>query len=417
MSQSPGVLLSVRWGDQPLAREFFPLGAPRIFTIGTGPRCDFACGGAKAFQLLEIDGEGAALSAPKNTPVQLTRQTDTWTTSGEPVSLELGDHAQFGFGPLTFEAQVLDAPPSVQRGTAFEFTTVNLALVLAAAFGFFAVAAANRDAEGADLDDGNGGQPPRVIKLFNTVQPQTASASAAAAAPNPLKPRPTAASPSRARQAPVTRPSGRTPQVVDVGSIFRGPGALKLISGGGGPDLLAAANGLRTAQVGDGFGGLGAGHTPDGNGLGGLALEGIGRLGTHGHGDGNLKYGNGVMLAAKEKTAPPPPIEIEGGCNVDGSCLDKDLIRRVIHQNIAGFRYCYESLLNRFPSLEGKVSMRFQVAQSGKVPNADIAQSTANNAELEQCVSNRTRLLQFPSRKWAGLVVITYPFIFKQAGK
>ncbi len=413
-----GVLLSVRWGDQSLAHEYFPLGSPRTFTIGTGPRCDLACGGAKAFQLLEVDEEGAALSAPKGAKVQVTRRSECWTTQGEAVALERGDHAGFDFGPLTFEARVLDAPPSVQRGATFDFTTVNLGLLLAAAFGFFAVAAANRDAEGSDLDDGLSGGSTRVLKILNDVSARQASASAAA--PHPQKTKPTPSSPPKARLAPVSRPTGRpsAQAAVDVGSIFHGPGALKLISGGGGQDLLAAANGLRTAQAGDGYGGLGAGHAPDGHGLGGLALEGIGRLGTHGHAGGDNKYGVGMQLAPKDKPDPTIPIDVEENCSKDGAgCLDKELVRRVIHQNLPGFRYCYESLLNRFPSLEGKVSVRFSISQSGKVPDASVGQTTVHNAELEQCVANRARLLVFPARKWAGLVVVTYPFIFHTAGK
>jgi hypothetical protein len=147
-----------------------------------------------------------------------------------------------------------------------------------------------------------------------------------------------------------------------------------------------------------------------------MALEGIGRLGTHGRGGGEDPHGVGNLLGPKEKPDPKIDQTVEMTCATDG-CLDKEMVRRVIHQNLAGFRYCYESLLNRYPGLEGKVAMRFSIAQSGKVPLASVAQTTANNAELESCVSDRTRLLQFPSRKWAGLVVVTYPFIFKQGGK
>lgn len=416
-ARGPGVLLSVRWGDQDLAHEFFRLGAPRTFTIGTSAKCDFACGGAKSFPMLEIDEEGAALQAPKNAGIQVTRHGNRWATQGEPVRLERGDHAQFGLGPLTFEAKVLDAPPAVDRGGVFEFTTVNFALVLAAAFGLFTVAAANRDAEGADLDDELHGHPARAVKILN--DRSVRQAGAAAAAPNPQKTKPTGAAPSRARQQPPPRPTLRPQQqLVDVGSIFRGPGALKLLTGGLGKDLLAATSGIRTAQAGDGLGGLGAGKGLDGNGLGGLFPEGIGTLGTHG-GHGRDKYGVGVALTTGPKQAPKLPDDptVEG-CAVDGAgCLDKELIRRVIHQNLGSYRYCYESLLNRFPTLEGKVSVRFSIAQSGKVPAADVAQSTANNAELEHCVSNRTRLLQFPARRWTGMVVVTYPFIFKQGGK
>ena len=172
------------------------------------------------------------------------------------------------------------------------------------------------------------------------------------------------------------------------------------------------------AQAGDGLGGLGAGRGPDGNGTGGLALEGIGKLGMRGVGRGQELHGVGAMLKPGPKIELPPQIDVVTNCTDAGSgCLDKDLIRRVIHQNLGAYHYCYESLLNRFPGLEGKVSMRFSIAQSGKVPSAEVASSSANNPELERCVSDRTRLLQFPARKWVGLVVVTYPFIFKQSGR
>jgi len=46
-----------------------------------------------------------------------------------------------------------------------------------------------------------------------------------------------------------------------------------------------------------------------------------------------------------------------------------------------------------------------------------VAQSSASNGQLEQCVSSRVRLWQFPKPKGGGTVVVSYPFIFKQAGQ
>ena len=39
-----------------------------------------------------------------------------------------------------------------------------------------------------------------------------------------------------------------------------------------------------------------------------------------------------------------------------------------------------------------------------------------NNAELETCVAGRVRTWVFPKPKGGGVVVVTYPFIFQQAG-
>ncbi len=406
-ARSPGVLVSVRWGDQDLAREFLRLDDPRTFSIGSDPGCDFPCGGAHAFKLIQIDAEGATF-----------RHKD-----GSRTPLERGTPGLLDLGPLRFEAELLDAPPPVRGAAVAELATVNLCLMLMGAFGFFAVAAANADAEGNGLSDDISGVPARTVKTLMIQQERRQQASAAAApAPTQRKDKPTPpASPSRqARIVPLSRPTGRNvPSKVDVGDLFKGPGAGNIFTSSGlGDDLRAASNGIRTAEAGNGIGVMGTGHGMDGNGLGGLKLEGIGRMGTHG-GRGTDKYAVGVMLKPGDKMPLPPPDEVTlVGCQQDGSgCIDKEMIRRVIRQNLAGFRYCYESLLNRFPYLEGKVAVKFQIAQSGKVPLSLVASSSAGNSELERCVSDRTRLLQFPSRKGTEVVVVTYPFIFKQSGK
>jgi hypothetical protein len=46
-----------------------------------------------------------------------------------------------------------------------------------------------------------------------------------------------------------------------------------------------------------------------------------------------------------------------------------------------------------------------------------VAQSTANNNELETCVAGRVRTWMFPKPKGGGVVQVTYPFIFKAAGE
>jgi TonB family protein len=97
--------------------------------------------------------------------------------------------------------------------------------------------------------------------------------------------------------------------------------------------------------------------------------------------------------------------------------MDRELIRQVIQRNRGQIRYCYESQLNRHPELSGKVAIRFTIASEGNVVTSSVAQSTAGNSELEQCVASRVRGWQFPRPKGGGHVVVTYPFLFKQAGE
>lgn len=395
--------LSVRWGEHELSREFLPLGQPRAYTVGTAAGVDFVCGGARALELIRIDADGAKLSG---------------------ASLEKGASQQLKVGALVFEAQLVDRPPQVKRKASDgELAVVNIGLVCAAVFGVFAVAAANAAAEGFAMDDELAGAPTQAVKVLFRQQErqQQLAASTAAAAPRMTKDKQTPPnSPNaHARHLPPSRPTGKPSNKVDVGSLFQGPGVGAVFASSGlGNDLKVASSGLRTADSGSGVGILGTGKGMDGNGLGGLGLQGIGALGTKGGRGPGDPFGKGVMLTKKEGPAPEIPIVPLEDCTSDGNgCLDKELIRKVIRANLAGFRYCYESRLNAYPNLEGKVAVRFTIAQSGRVVAADLASSTANNPDLERCVADRTRLLQFPASKWTGLVRVTYPFIFKQSGR
>jgi len=97
--------------------------------------------------------------------------------------------------------------------------------------------------------------------------------------------------------------------------------------------------------------------------------------------------------------------------------LDKELIRQVVARNSNQIRSCYESQLAKTPKLNGKVAVRFVISASGSVVQATVAQSTVHNGELEQCVAGRVRTWLFPKPHGGGLVVVTYPFIFKQSGE
>jgi TonB family protein len=97
--------------------------------------------------------------------------------------------------------------------------------------------------------------------------------------------------------------------------------------------------------------------------------------------------------------------------------LDKELIRQVIHRNRNQIRYCYESQLTKFPKLSGKVAVKFVISPTGTVTSSQVNQTTVDNAELETCVAGRVRTWLFPKPKGGGVVIVTYPFIFKQSGE
>jgi TonB family protein len=100
-------------------------------------------------------------------------------------------------------------------------------------------------------------------------------------------------------------------------------------------------------------------------------------------------------------------------CTVKMGSMDKELIRQVIRENIKEIRYCYERELTTSPRLAGTVTMKFIISATGAVSSSEVARSTVNNAGLEQCVAARMRTWTFPKVVGGGIVMVTYPFIFK----
>jgi hypothetical protein len=299
-----------------------------------------------------------------------------------------------------------------------DFTWANLVLVLFALAAGFVLYAANREDEGTPLGDDLSAQQLRMVKLFTAIEkPKPVAAEAAQAVMTKEGKR---AGPPQEHQPPKpnTAPrDGRAEMKQMVSSLFSAPGTQGIFGKSGLGDELAKNIG---GMVGSGLAGNGLALKGDRNGFAG-ELEGIGRPGTHhGHG-GHYGYGSnpgdcGMNCKDKpDQVIDPGPTTII--CGENGSCLDKELIRRVIHANAAAYRYCYESRLNSNPKLGGKVSVRFGINPAGLVPTATVAQSTVNDAQLDACVVGRTRLLQFPSRKSDGLVVVTYPFVFRSGAQ
>jgi hypothetical protein len=219
-----------------------------------------------------------------------------------------------------------------------------------------------------------------------------------------------------------------------ISQAFSGKAMAGIFGGTGlGESLRAAVGGMQNGMACAGPNCNGLGIKGDGTGGGGLiTVPGAFGLRTQGR---NVGYGNrpdltkGTGLLPKclidEKTGKcqehVPGIErteiiVCGEKGAEGlGCLDKELIRKVIRENLAGVRACYERALSATPSLDGKVSVKFTIGLEGNVPSAAVAQSTVGNPALEECVAGRMRMLHFPRSR--GVAVVTYPFIFHQAGK
>ncbi|MCE9671441.1 TonB family protein [Myxococcus stipitatus] len=181
--------------------------------------------------------------------------------------------------------------------------------------------------------------------------------------------------------------------------------------GGFGTGLNNALGGLKGgAAMGDAQGVGGLGSRGSGTGGGGTAM-GIGGLGTKGEGRGAGGSG-GIDLGGRGKSITKV---IPGKTTVVGG-LDKDVIAKVIRRHQGEIKYCYESELNKDPSLAGKVAVAFTIDPTGAVADANVSETTLNNSRAEQCMLSRIRRWKFPEPKGGGVVAVTYPWLFSPAG-
>lgn len=94
--------------------------------------------------------------------------------------------------------------------------------------------------------------------------------------------------------------------------------------------------------------------------------------------------------------------------------LSRDEVGRVIHAQISEIRYCYESSMLHKPDIEGKLTIDFTIASSGRVRTANVKESSVRDERLNECILKRLARWEFPKPKSGVEVAVSYPFIFKR---
>jgi outer membrane biosynthesis protein TonB len=101
----------------------------------------------------------------------------------------------------------------------------------------------------------------------------------------------------------------------------------------------------------------------------------------------------------------------ESGTQVNGR-LPPEAVQRVVRQSSGRFRACYEAGLQRNPSLEGRVAVKFVIDREGQVALASPwADTTLPDASVAQCVTRAYQAMAFP-RPEGGIVTVVYPIVF-----
>jgi hypothetical protein len=104
----------------------------------------------------------------------------------------------------------------------------------------------------------------------------------------------------------------------------------------------------------------------------------------------------------------------EGLTQVNGR-LPPEAIQRIVRQNFGRLRACYETGLERDPSLEGRVAVKFVIDRSGAVAVAelDAASTTLSDAKVTSCVVAQYTRMTFPQPE-GGIVTVVYPVVFEK---
>jgi hypothetical protein len=92
--------------------------------------------------------------------------------------------------------------------------------------------------------------------------------------------------------------------------------------------------------------------------------------------------------------------------------LDSMAVNKVIKSRLTAIKMCYEKALQKKPTLEGKLNLRFTIGMSGSVTNAVVSSKTLADTELNSCLINKVKTFIFPKPE-GGSVVYLFHFVFK----
>ena len=179
------------------------------------------------------------------------------------------------------------------------------------------------------------------------------------------------------------------------------------LAGALGNSMKSALEGLKGNAKGVSGASMGMGNRLGGGG-GGDSLYSMGSIngeGGDGFGDGD-RFGDG----GRQKTS----VRVTGTRSKIIGGLSKEEIARVLRRANRRLRFCYERTLQRDPNAQGKVSVQFKIAASGRVATSKLVQDTFRQKAVGQCVSGVIKTLKFPKPKGGGVVFVTHPWIFSQ---
>ena len=84
----------------------------------------------------------------------------------------------------------------------------------------------------------------------------------------------------------------------------------------------------------------------------------------------------------------------------------------MIKRKMGAVQACYERQLKRNPNLSGRVVLLFVVGADGRVLQAEIAENTMGDREIERCILEQVRRWRFPEPGGSEEAEVSIPFVF-----
>ena len=119
--------------------------------------------------------------------------------------------------------------------------------------------------------------------------------------------------------------------------------------------------------------------------------------------------------AAKPSESAPAPAAAVNEQKALGGALTQNEIREVVEKHGEYFNDCYTLGAGKSKQFIAKVTLKVTLGPSGSVSQALIANSTAKNPKVDQCVVDAFKKLKFPPPKSGATSVFTFPMEFKGA--
>ncbi len=93
--------------------------------------------------------------------------------------------------------------------------------------------------------------------------------------------------------------------------------------------------------------------------------------------------------------------------------LSKRKIRKTVRSIMPQIRVCFEDQLRGNPDLHGRLDLRWLISWTGVTSGVSVVNNELNDG-VADCVVDVIRMLEFGRPKNGGVVVVNYPFVFRQ---